>query len=122
MQVRANTALVEGMLTNLLDNALRYGRGADARVPVITVELVCDAVEARLSVIDNGPGLTGSERQSLRQRWTQGSTGERLGEGAGLGLAIVARYAELLQARFELNDGPDGEGVCASIVFTLPAA
>lgn len=122
VQVRANTALVEGMLTNLLDNALRYGRGADGRVPVITVELACDAVEARLSVIDNGPGLTSSERQSLRQRWTQGSSGERLGEGAGLGLAIVARYAELLQARFELNDGPGGEGVCASIVFTLPAA
>ena len=120
VQVRANAALVEGMLTNLIDNALRYGRAADGRSPVITVALTHDAREARLSVIDNGPGLTPAERQSLLQRWAQGPTGARLGEGAGLGLAIIARYAELLQARFELDDAPGGEGVSASIVFALP--
>jgi hypothetical protein len=33
----------------------------------------------------------------------------------------VARYAELLPARFELTDGEQGQGVRASIVFTMPA-
>ena len=121
VRVPANAALVEAMLTNLIDNALRYGRDASGRASVITVALELDAAEVRLSVTDNGPGLTPAERQSLLQRWAQGSTGERLGEGAGLGLAIVARYAELLQARFELGDGPGGIGVSASIVFASPA-
>ena len=120
--VAANAALVEGLLSNLIDNALRYGRGVEGRSPVITVELAQNANEVRLSVIDNGPGLTPQERGTLRQRWAQGSTGERLGEGAGLGLAIVARYAELLQARFELAEGADGQGVSAGIVFTTTAS
>ena len=119
--VTTNAALVEGLLANLIDNALRYGRGVAERAPVITVELMQDAREVRLSVIDNGPGMTPQERGSLRQRWAQGATGQRLGEGAGLGLAIVARYAELLQARFELAEGMDGHGVSASVVFTMAA-
>ena len=119
-EVRTNPALVEAMLTNLLDNALRYGRAA-GRAPVITVELARGPNEWRLAVIDNGPGLKPDERRSLLQRWSQGAHGARLGEGAGLGLAIVARYADLLGARFELNDGPNGEGVCALIVFTPSA-
>ena len=122
VEVQADAALVEAMLTNLIDNALRYGRDApDGRAPVITVELGREPKQARVSVIDNGPGLSATERQSLRQRWVQGKLGERLGQGAGLGLAIVARYAELLNARFELDDGPGGEGVRASVVFALPA-
>jgi len=52
VRVRANAALVEGMLTNLIDNALRYGRSADGRAPVITIALTQGAGEARLSVID----------------------------------------------------------------------
>lgn len=119
VEVPANATLVEAILSNLIDNALRYGRDApDGRAPVITVELAREAGQVRVSVIDNGPGLTPAERQTLRQRWAQGADGQRLGQGAGLGLAIVARYAELLRARFELDDAPGGTGgVRASVVF-----
>ena len=123
VEVVAHPALVEGLLNNLLDNALRYG-GVPSRRPMVTVELARCGDEVRLSVIDNGPGLAAPERQRMTQRWAQGPTGERLGEGAGLGLAIVARYAELMHARFELADGPDGQGLRASVAFAaaLPAA
>jgi two-component system sensor histidine kinase TctE len=70
--VTANAALVEGMLTNLLDNAMRYGRDTGGRAPVITVGLARDAHEARLSVVDNGPGLRQPGRETLRQRRAQG--------------------------------------------------
>ena len=109
--VTANTALVEGLLVNLLDNALRYGGGMPGRRPMVTVELALrpggagGASSPVLSVIDNGPGIAPAERQRLVRRWAQGGRGERLGEGAGLGLAIVARYAELMHARLELADG-----------------
>lgn len=123
LTVMASPALVEGMLTNLIDNALRHGRSADGTPSVVTVELARRGDEAVLSVIDNGPGIAAAGQQNLLQRWSQGSSGERLGErlgeGAGLGLAIVARYAELLDVRFELGAGPDQAGLRASLAFRL---
>lgn len=55
-------------------------------------------------------------RTSLRR-----SEGARLGQGAGLGLSIVQRYAELMQAEFRLDEGDGGTGLRASTAF-LPAA
>ena len=116
--VAGNAALVEGLLVNLLDNALRHGRGVPGRRAMVTVELARDeSGAALLSVLDNGPGLAPAERERLVQRWAQGPIAERLGEGTGLGLAIVARYAELLQARLEFADGPNGHGLRATVVF-----
>ena len=120
--VLANVSLLEGVLTNLIDNAVRHGRHPNGQAPVVTVELARSDGEARLTVVDNGPGLSAEERLSLRQRWAQGSNNSRLGEGAGLGLAIVARYAELMQARFELAPASTLDGLRASLVFkAIPA-
>ena len=117
VDVAAHPALVEGLLNNLLDNALRYGGGVPSRRPMVTVELTRRDGRVLLSVVDNGPGLAVAERQRMMQRWAQGPTGERLGVGAGLGLAITARYAELMHARFELTDGANGQGLRASVAF-----
>ena len=126
--VRANVSLVEAVLNNLIDNALRYGK-ADGRRPQVTVELATLEDETQgpsvtLSVIDNGPGLAVHERERLMQRWAQGhqATDERLGEGAGLGLAIVARYAELMRARFDVTEDRGSGGVRARLVFPAGAS
>ena len=103
------------MLGNLLDNALRYGVAAQPQVTVAVTHL--DGL-VTLLVTDNGPGMTQSEAEQLRQRWELGAAGHRLGEGAGLGLAIVSRYAELLGTRFDLQPGPGGTGLCASVTFS----
>ncbi|MEY4316407.1 MAG: hypothetical protein RI902_215 [Pseudomonadota bacterium] len=106
--VQANRALLEGVLNNLLDNALRYGAAPDGESR-ITVS-VSDAPQAVvLSVMDNGPGVTEEQRQKLSRRWVQGSAGEALKEGSGLGLAIVHEYARLLGATVAMqNDNPRG--------------
>ncbi len=115
--VQADAALLEGILGNLLDNALRYGVAAHPQVTVAVTQ--ADGV-VTLSVTDNGPGLNAQEAEQLRQRWALGPAGQRLGEGAGLGLAIVSRYAELLGARFSLEavEGMKGtEGLRATVAF-----
>ena len=116
--VLADAALLEGLLGNLLDNALRYGKAAQPRV---TVAVKRHGGATVLSVTDNGPGLSAREAEQLRSRWLQGAAGRQLGQGAGLGLAIVSRYAELLGARFSLDAVAGGPGLCASVAFT-PAA
>jgi len=116
IEVRGEIALVEGIVNNLLDNALRYGSGESPRV---TVDLRREADAATLSVIDNGPGLGSAQAGQLTQRWMQGAQGRKLGQGAGLGLAIVRRYAELLNAQFTLEAGPGGRGLAAKLRFPL---
>jgi len=111
--VIGNAALVEGILDNLIDNALRYGGRT------LTIELL-PAGEGHgpvLNVIDDGPGIAPEAQRELVQRWAQGSAGHTLGQGAGLGLAIVARYAQLLGARLALANESDAGGLCVSVVF-----
>jgi two-component system sensor histidine kinase TctE len=105
--VQANAALVEGILDNLIDNALRYGGRT------LTIEL-----EGRtLGVVDDGPGIPIEVQRTLTQRWAQGPAGQKLGQGAGLGLAIVARYAALLGAELRFGSGPAGRGLRVSLSF-----
>ena len=113
-----SVALLEGLLGNLLDNALRYGRPAGASTrPRVTVEVRIEGAELVLSVSDNGPGLTLGDtlREGVLSRWTRGDAGEQHGRSAGLGLAIVARYAALLGARFALLPMAQGPGLCAQV-------
>jgi two-component system sensor histidine kinase TctE len=106
--VQANRALLEGVLNNLLDNALRYGASPSGESR-ITVSLADAPQAVVLSVMDNGPGVSEAQRQKLSRRWVQGSAGEALKEGSGLGLAIVHEYARLLGATVSMqNENPQG--------------
>ncbi|RZL95533.1 MAG: sensor histidine kinase [Variovorax sp.] len=105
--VQANVALIEGLLDNLIDNALRYGGRT------LTVELAGTV----LSVVDDGPGIAPEAQRALLQRWSQGAAGLQLGQGAGLGLSIVARYAQLLGASFTLQNDTTTGGLRASVAF-----
>lgn len=114
--VQANRALLEGVLNNLLDNALRYGASPSGESR-ITVS-VSDAPQAVvLSVMDNGPGVSEAQRQKLSRRWVQGAAGAALKEGSGLGLAIVHEYARLLGATVSMQN-ENLQGWRVSLTFT----
>lgn len=118
VQVLADRALLEGIVGNLIDNAIRYGRGTP---PNVTVKVFRDGAQAVVRVVDNGPGLGDVEPGQLLQRWMQGPAGQKLGQGAGLGLAIARRYAELSGGTLTLSPPPEGTtGLQAE--FRLPAA
>lgn len=114
--VQANRALLEGVLNNLVDNALRYGASPSGESR-ITLSLVDAPQAVVLTVVDNGLGVSEQQRQSLSRRWVQGSAGAALKEGSGLGLAIVHEYARLLGATVMMqNETPNGWRV--SLTFT----
>lgn len=120
--VKGNAALIEGILGNLIDNALRYGQPASGEPARVTIALErMGEGRVRLSVIDNGPGLSRDECLKYMQRGVRGAEAPvRLGQGAGLGLAIVASFAQVMRARFALDPAPQGAGLCASLVFEAP--
>ncbi len=115
-----HAALLEGIVNNLLDNALRYGLAPPQTPRSITVEVVQEGETVTLCVVDNGPGISVEQRGRLQQRWSQGPEGQWLRQGMGLGLAIIARYAQLMEAPLHLGDAPGGQGLAVSV--TLPRA
>ena len=115
VMVQGNAALIEGILNNLIDNALRYGR-AEGGESHITVSVEQSYRHVTLSVIDNGAGVPNDKLQQISQRWVQGAAGEALKAGMGLGLAIVDTYAKLLGARVDFKS-VQPQGFCVSVVF-----
>jgi len=72
-------------------------------------------------VTDNGPGISHEQQQHLMQRWSRGSAGDALREGAGLGLSIVAEYARLLKANLWLGAPLGGHGLQVALLFVEPS-
>ena len=124
--VMGQQALIEGVLNNLLDNALRYGRAVDDAPSRLTVALevlgVAPMPAVRLTVTDNGPGISPAQQQHVMQRWSRGTAGDALREGSGLGLAIVAEYARLLKTGLWLGTAPGGVGLQVALLFDAPAS
>jgi signal transduction histidine kinase len=110
--VRADLGLIERVLSNLLDNALRHVPGGGC----IEVELASAGDALDVTVADTGPGIPLELREGLFQRpFTVG--GAR--RDGGLGLRIVHRILELHGSRIALIDTP-GKGACFR--FSLPVA
>jgi len=113
--VKGNESLIVGILTNLLDNALRYGRPPSGGVRTIVIGVSPNETDATvtLSVTDNGPGIDAKVAEE-RSRWARGANIEAVRGGTGLGLFIVARYAELMGTSLTLQNVESG-GLRASV-------
>ncbi|MFZ5438776.1 MAG: sensor histidine kinase, partial [Myxococcota bacterium] len=84
-QVSADPTLLQRALANLLDNAQKHGKGADA------LEVTVGADEVKFDVLDRGPGISGDGQQLFR-KFNRGQNGDGA-DGLGLGLALVKRIA-----------------------------
>jgi len=111
--VRADLGMIERVLTNLLDNAIRHSPPGSQ----VSVRLgrAAQAVEVRVS--DTGPGIPPQLRDGLFIRASVLSQYRR--DGGGLGLVIVQRILQLHRSEVHLVDEP-GQG--AVFRFLLPAA
>lgn len=99
---------VEQVLTNLLSNALKYGRGAPVQVTVDEA-----AGRARLTVEDRGIGIAPEVLGRLFQRFGRGVSARRYG-GLGLGLYIVRQILDAHGGTIEVKSS-----VGTGTVFTV---
>ncbi len=119
--VQGDRNLLASSVASLIDNALKYA-GPGAAVEVRTnVQANSDLVS--ISVCDNGPGIPGSERANVVQRFYRLDKSRSL-PGNGLGLSIVSATALLHAGMLSLEDGHPG--LIARITMrhasTLPAS
>ncbi|MBV9313279.1 MAG: sensor histidine kinase KdpD [Pseudonocardia sp.] len=100
--VLADAGLLERVVANVVDNALRHGRGAP-----VAVRASAYAERVELRVVDSGPGLpkdTGDELFAPFQR-----PGDRDATvGVGLGLSVARGFTEAMGGTLTAEDTPGG--------------
>ena len=101
------------LLSNLIDNALRY----TPRGGRIDVSVERDADAAALVVADTGPGIPPEERERVFDRFYRGENAEET--GSGLGLSIVKRIADAHHATLALDAPSEGSGLVVRVRFPL---
>jgi two-component system sensor histidine kinase TctE len=107
----AHAGLLREALANLLHNALRYTpRGGH-----VTVRVDAGPGEARIAVIDDGPGIPPAERARAGERFFRASNATQ--PGSGLGLAIARSIAARHGGRLAIDGKPAGPGLVVTIVL-----
>lgn len=87
LTVRGIAVLLREAVTNLVDNAIRYG----GKGSTVTVRCRCEAGQAVLEVEDDGPGLAEGDHDRMFERFVRATQD---GQGCGLGLPIVREIVE----------------------------
>jgi two-component system, OmpR family, sensor histidine kinase TctE len=114
-QTLGDAWLLEDLLANLIDNALKYTpRGGH-----VTVRSGIEGGRPYLEVEDDGPGIAEGERTRVRERFYRlpGS----VGIGCGLGLAIVDEIARVHGATLSIGSGRQGHGARMRVGFGAAA-
>ncbi len=112
----SDAVLLERILQNLVSNALRYTREGGVLVGVRHRGL-----QARIDVWDTGVGIAPDETSHVFDEFYRGQAGGGESVGMGLGLAIVRRLAQLIDATVTVRSRP-GKGSLFSITVPLAPA
>lgn len=115
MTVHGVKELLAQALSNLIDNAIKYGRPADGGRGRISVTLTREGTEAVLAVADTGPGIPAADRERVVERFVR-LEASRTRPGSGLGLSLVGAVARLHGGTLAFSD--NGPGLVAT--FRLP--
>jgi K+-sensing histidine kinase KdpD len=111
--VPMDAVLIQQVLVNLLENALKYSA---AKSP-LEVEAIREGATASVEVRDRGPGIQNEEASKLFERFYRGSGTRGRDGGVGLGLTICRAIVEAHGGDISIRNR-DGGGAVAK--FTLP--
>ena len=113
VQVMGHEWLLRELLSNLLDNAIRYTPEGGT----VTIRCGLRGEAAFMEVEDDGPGVAPAERARVLERFYRlpGSPGE----GNGLGLAIASEIAHMHHSHLKLDAGAGGRGLRVGLAFPV---
>jgi signal transduction histidine kinase len=107
--VEGDPILLDELLGNLIDNALRYATGAHY------IRLVVTSTPPTLAVEDDGPGISTQEQGRVFEAFYRSPDAPQ--GGSGLGLAIVREIARAHGAWWNLVSRPQFAGARLTVVF-----
>ncbi len=110
IQCQSDKRLVSQMLSNVIENAIKHCPAGSE----IQIQLRHAAGKAVLTVSDNGPGIPERDRDKVFQPFYRLEQ-ETKTDGKGLGMAVVAAIARLLNVGIQLGD--NAPGLCVTLTF-----
>jgi signal transduction histidine kinase len=115
LSVMGDRQLLSQALTNLLDNALKYG-AREGETPQITVTGKIEADKVVITVADHGEGIPPEDRTRVTERFVRLDS-SRSKPGNGLGLSLVSGVMKLHKGALLLED--NNPGLAARLVLPL---
>ena len=113
-RVRVGDSALLQALTNILDNALKFG----SPTQTVLVSAARDGAMVRIAVDDEGPGIPPALRERIWTRYFR-ANGDASAEGAGIGLWVVRDIVEKAGGSVRAAEASGGG---ARIVIDLPSA
>jgi signal transduction histidine kinase len=113
--VRGDRQLLAQAVSNLIDNAMKYGAAGDDGA--VNVRVSAEGVEGKaiIFISDSGKGIDATQRERVVERFVRLDE-SRSKPGNGLGLSLVASVLKLHGGSLELKDAVPG----LKAVLTLP--
>ncbi|WP_225894007.1 sensor histidine kinase [Atlanticothrix silvestris] len=105
--------LLERILKNLLDNAIKYSPTGSA----VDLQLTCEHEKVIFQVIDRGIGILAADRQRLFEPFYRGNNVKNL-SGTGLGLSIVKNLVDLYGGQITIESEV---GIGTTVTVVLPS-
>lgn len=113
--VQGDELRLRELLLNLVENAVKYSHAGGK----VEIALVTDPQQARLSVTDQGIGISPQDQQRIFNRFFRTDEARaHTKKGTGLGLAICAWIAESHKGRVEVKSEP-GQGATFTVILPL---
>jgi two-component system sensor histidine kinase KdpD len=112
-EVQADAGLLERVVANVVQNALRFASGSPVRVTA-----TADSEWVELRVIDRGPGIPRADAESVFVAFRRRDD-TPTGEGVGLGLAIARGFTEAMGGEVRADETAGGG---TTMVVRLKAA
>ena len=116
VMVSANRELIGRAISNLIENALKYGKGEEPQAREIAISVIQTDDQVSILVADRGPGIPEGEREHVKERFVR-LDHSRAKPGFGLGLSLVSAIAHLHGGILHLEDNRPG----LRAVLVLPA-
>ncbi len=102
------------IVSNLLENARRYGKSPDTGIARIQVAAISREKWVLIKIRDHGVGVAANQLNNLTQPFYRGEAARTAANGAGLGLAIVDKTVQRMGGAFSLTNASSG-GLSANI-------
>jgi two-component system phosphate regulon sensor histidine kinase PhoR len=112
---RVDPAGLKQILTNILDNAIKYGPEGQE----IDIRLRKEESSMVLSILDEGPGIPEEIHDKVWQsNWRKDNSEKHSESGSGIGLFVVKQYLQQMNGSVEIKNR-EGEGTKFAIRFPI---